>query len=301
MSPAWDGLLLLDKPSGPTSHDLVDRVRRATGERRVGHAGTLDPLASGLLPLVLGRATRLVRFLPASPKAYEGVLRLGLTTRTDDVAGEVLARHDGELPSGARVLAAAGRLAGDHLQRPPAVSARKVGGRRLYRLARQGLVVEAEPRAVSVYRFELAELPDDPARFSFEAEVSGGTYVRSLVRDLGQDLGCGAIVTSLRRTAIGPMRPSPGLSVDPEGGVDADRLLQHLVALEDMPLCVPPFRLREAADAVRFAAGAAFSIGPTDLPDGPCRILDAEGRLLGVADHLQGIVRPRVVLVPGRA
>ena len=295
MSAAWDGLLLLDKPSGPTSHDLVDHVRRATRERRVGHAGTLDPLASGLLPLVLGRATRLVRFLPASPKVYEGTLLLGLTTRTDDVTGDVVARHAGELPPAERVLAAAAALTGERLQRPPAVSARKVGGRRLYRLAYQGVAVDVEPRAVSIQCFELTQVPGDAARFGFVAEVSGGTYVRALVRDLGQDLGCGAALAALRRTRIGPMRPSPEPRLDPREPLDLDRLRSALVALEDMPLVPPPVRLGEAA-AARFVAGAAARAEDGGLPDGECCVFDVRGRLIGVGEQLGGVVKPRVVL-----
>ena len=189
----WDGLLLIDKSSGPTSHDVVQSVRRLTGQRRVGHAGTLDPLATGLLPVLLGRATRLARFLPHSPKHYEGLLRLGLTTVTDDITGEELTCHAGTLPDPASVAAAAERLQGSHPQIPPAVSARKVGGKRLYRLARQGIRVEAAPRQVDVNRFEIAPVKDDPAQYEFSAEVSGGTYVRALIRDLGAALGCGGV------------------------------------------------------------------------------------------------------------
>jgi len=295
VSAAWDGLLLLDKPSGPTSHDLVDMVRRATGERRVGHAGTLDPLASGLLPMVLGLATRLVSYLPASPKSYHGTLRLGLTTQTDDSAGEVVSRHAGPVPVAERVLEASALLRGDSLQHPPAVSARKVGGRRLYRLARQGVAVEVEPRAVSVYRFELVPLPHDPAEFSFEADVSGGTYVRALVRDLGRELGCGAILTSLRRVAIGPMRPSPGLRIDTGSVLDPARLRDELVPLEDMPLAAPPVRLGEEVAVRRFSTGSSLRLERA-ASLGPCRVLDERGRLIGIGEIRDGALLPRVVL-----
>ena len=139
MSGAWEGLLLIDKPSGPTSHDIVVAVRRASGQSRIGHAGTLDPLASGLLPLVLGHATRLVRFLPHSPKSYTGTFRLGLRTDSDDVTGRTLDRHAGPLPEPHAVVEAAGALIGRQQQVPPRVSARKVGGQRLYRLANGAL------------------------------------------------------------------------------------------------------------------------------------------------------------------
>ena len=298
MIPAWDGLLLLDKPSGPTSHDVIDRVRAATGERRVGHAGTLDPLASGLLPTVLGRATRLVRYLPTSPKSYSGTLRLGLTTRTDDAAGEVLSHHAGALPAVDRVLRASAALEGDSLQHPPEVSARKVGGRRMYRLSRRGVAVEAEPRAVSVYRFGIGPLPEDPAAFSFEADVSGGTYVRALVRDLGRALGCGAIVTSLRRVAIGPMRPSPGLVFDASGRIDPDRLRLELMPLEDLPIEAPRLPLVHETAAKRFLAGTAVPLDEPLPGSGPHRVLDVRGRLIGIGEVREGALLPRVVLGP---
>ena len=138
-----EGLLLVDKSAGLTSHDVVSRVRRGCQLRRVGHAGTLDPMATGLLPLVLGRATRLVRFLPHSPKEYTGSLRLGVTTNTDDRTGRVLTRHRGPLPEADRVVAAARVLEGTHAQVPPDVSARHIGGRRMYELAREGAKIEA--------------------------------------------------------------------------------------------------------------------------------------------------------------
>ena len=152
MSSSWQGLLLLDKPEGPTSHDIVARVRRATGQRRIGHAGTLDPLASGLLPLVLGRPTRLVRFMPHSPKSYQGVIQIGCRSDTDDITGKILERCEGSLPTAEQVLEAARGLEGISAQIPPAFSARKIGGRRMYELARQGVQVEAKATDIEVTR-----------------------------------------------------------------------------------------------------------------------------------------------------
>jgi len=293
----WEGLLLIDKPSGPTSHDVVDRVRKATGQRRVGHAGTLDPLASGLLPLVLGRATRLVRFLPRSPKCYEGSLRLGLSTTTDDITGEVREKHVGSLPDSERVLVQAASLVGEQLQVPPAVSARKVGGRRLYRLARAGVRVEAAPSRVHVFAFEV-ESTAEAATYIFRARVSGGTYIRAMVRDLGAALGCGGVLLSLRRTAIGPMAPPPGLRLDPKAPPEAGLLKQHLLPLEAMPLEPPAVRLSSPADAQRFAAGVALPTSSGAAEEGYRRVIDPEGRLLGVAQSSGGLLQPRVVLPP---
>lgn len=292
MSPSVEGLLLVDKPEGPTSHDIVDRVRRITGQGRVGHAGTLDPPASGLLPLLLGRATRLLRFLPSTPKRYEGALLLGLTTDTDDASGRTLRRHEGPLPDPERVAEAAARLTGKILQVPPSVSARKVGGQRLYRLARQGRSVAASPTAVEVYRFDVTPAgPGGP--WSFVAEVSPGTYIRSLARDLGAALGCGGAVAVLRRTAVGPFSVveavAPGASPD-----ERDRLIRRIVPFESIPLDVASTIRLGDADTKKFLSGAAVAAAAHTL-DGLVRVLDPEGRLLGVGNCASEIVRPEVV------
>jgi tRNA pseudouridine55 synthase len=289
----WEGLLLVDKPQGPTSHDLVARVRAATGQRRIGHAGTLDPMASGLLPLVLGRATRLVRFLPHSPKEYHGSLQLGLTTRSDDITGEVTGRHDGPLPEAEAVLRAAGALVGKLMQLPPAVSARKIGGERSYRLARRGMAVEAKAVEVQVDRFDL-QTTASPELYEFETVVSAGTYIRALARDLGESLGCGGVLASLRRTRIGPMTPTPGLTFDPES------LREGLIPLERMELVPQPWRLELEDDAVRFLQGTAVSAGKEAPPAGFFRVLAPSGPLLGIAEMKRGVLHPKVVLPPER-
>lgn len=298
MGRPWQGLLLVDKPSGPTSHDVVDAVRRLTGQRRVGHAGTLDPLASGLLPLALGRATRLLRFLPGSPKAYEGSLRLGLSSDTDDVTGEVLERHTAALPSAAEVLGAGFALEGRHAQRPPAYSARKVAGRRLYELARRGLAVEAPAREVEVSAFRLTP-GEDPALYSFRTEVSAGTYVRALVRDLGAALGCGAVLASLRRTRIGPMALERATALPGDEAPEAARLRLGAALLppERMPLEPPPLRLTDGEACRRFVSGAAVRPPEDgDLPQGAVSVRDAGGALLGVGEWSGGWLRPSVVV-----
>jgi tRNA pseudouridine55 synthase len=293
-----DGLLLLDKPEGPTSHDMVARVRRATRQRRVGHAGTLDPLASGLLPLVLGRATRLVRFLPQSPKRYHGTLRLGLATATDDVTGEVIARHDGPLPAAERVIEAARAFRGHLMQRPPAFSARKVDGQRLYRLARRGVEVEApeKPAEVSCFDLRPAERAGD---FCFVAEVSAGTYIRSLARDLGRELGCGGTLVELRRVAIGPLSVEDALGPDVLETPDPTALREALIPLDRMPLTPPAVRLTGPEEARGFSAGVAVAAG-IEGPEGLCRVLAPDGRLLGIAEAGEGRLQPRVVLPPPR-
>jgi tRNA pseudouridine55 synthase len=295
VSVTWDGLLLIDKSRGPTSHDVVQSVRRLTGQRRVGHAGTLDPLATGLLPVLLGRATRLARFLPHSPKHYEGLLRLGLTSVTDDITGEELTRHTGALPEPAAVAAAAERLQCSHPQIPPSVSARKVGGKRLYRLVRQGIRAEVAPRQVDVGRFEVTPSGDDPAQYGFRAEVSGGTYIRALIRDLGSALGCGGVMVALRRTAIAALRPSPLLRFGTVDLPESEELARQLIPLEGMPLEPPRLQLASPEEAQLFVAGVAQSTA-AHLSDGFCAVLDTEERLLGVGEMTAGVVQPRVVV-----
>ena len=276
-----DGLLLIDKADGPTSHDVVQRVRRALKTRRVGHSGTLDPFATGLLLVAVGRATRLLRFLPHSPKGYEGTIRLGETSDTDDGTGQ-RSVSEAPLPAAEAVIAAASEFVGPQQQLPPRVSARKVDGQRLYKLARKGVEVEVEPRSVQIDRFELSP-GDEPA---FHCDVSAGTYIRSLARDLGAKLGCGGLVEELRRTAIGP------ISVESAVSIDDPALAERLIPLADMPL--EPARLTLAA-----AAAARFRQGnPVEAPDGAGlrSVLAESGELLGVGELDGPRLQPRVVL-----
>lgn len=200
--PGPSGFLVVDKPAGVTSHDMVDAARRWLGTRRVGHLGTLDPGATGVLPLAVRDATKLVPFLSEAEKAYRGTIRLGLETDTLDAAGRETARHEGALPGEEEVRRAVAALEGEIEQVPPMYSAVKRGGVPLYKLARRGVEVERPPRRVRVHRFELLGLrgPD----LEIEVECSAGTYVRVLAADLGRALGCGAHLLRLRRVRNGP-------------------------------------------------------------------------------------------------
>ena len=204
--PTTDGLLLVDKPAGCTSHDVVDRCRRAFGQRKVGHAGTLDPDATGVLLVGLGKVTRLLRWLSGLGKHYTGEVVLGVATTTLDAGGEVTGTWDMSGVSLEEARAAAARLTGEISQVPPMVSALKVGGRRLHELARQGVEVERSPRTVTVARFdvEFAGAGDNGPVLAVDVECSSGTYVRSLAADLGALLGGGAHLRNLRRLAVGP-------------------------------------------------------------------------------------------------
>lgn len=277
-----DGLLLVDKPRGITSHDAVDRVRRALGVRRVGHAGTLDPMATGLLLLGVGRATRLLRFLGDLPKEYEGTGVLGVETDTLDAEGRVVREATVEVAE-EDLRRAMGALLGRLEQVPPAYSAVRVGGQRLYRAARSGRALEAPPRSVEVYRFDVVRF--DPPRFDFVARVSGGTYVRSLVAEVGRRLSCGAHLAALRRTAVGPFRVErarpphdPGPLLPPEAAVAH---LPSVVVSED-----------EAR-----AARHGRPLGPAGL-DGPYRLLGPGGELVGIYRDRGARAVPEVVLAP---
>jgi tRNA pseudouridine55 synthase len=203
---AADGLVVVDKPAGATSHDVVARVRRLAGTRRVGHAGTLDPMATGVLVLGVERATRLLGHLALTEKAYAATVRLGVSTVTDDAQGEVVATVDASGVTDADVAAEVAALTGDILQVPSRVSAVKVGGRRAYTRVREGEVVELAARPATVRRFEVVATRREGAHVDLDVEVdcSSGTYVRALARDLGAALGVGGHLTALRRTRVGP-------------------------------------------------------------------------------------------------
>ena len=286
MSVDWEGMLLVDKPAGPTSHDVVARIRRLTGQPRAGHTGTLDPPATGLLVVLLGRATRLAGYVPSAPKNYVGTLQLGISTLTDDLTAPASERHEGALPDAGQVRAAAAALVGSGWQVPPRVSARRVGGKRLYRAARQGEALEAPPAAIDVLRFEVVPTAEAGV-WTFDASVSAGTYVRGLVRDMGASLGCGAAVASLRRTGIGSLDVA-----DAVAGDDPDRLRDAFVPLDEVPLGGSSVLL--GADAA-----AGFRHGrktDTDRPDGLVAARDERGALLGIGWVESGALAPRVVL-----
>jgi len=205
------------KPAGPTSHDVVDIVRRALGEQRVGHLGTLDPFAEGLLVVVVGRATRLAAYAAGWTKAYDGVVRLGVTTDSDDATGMVLRTETVDVTP-RQLGAALAQFRGGYEQRPPAYSAVKIAGERAYRRARRGEVVEPALRRVEIAELELVEYAAPDVRF--RAIVGGGTYLRSLARDVGAALGCGGHLIALRRTAVGPLQLAD--AVAPEQVTSAD-------------------------------------------------------------------------------
>jgi tRNA pseudouridine55 synthase len=284
------GLVVIDKEAGWTSHDVVARCRRIFGQRRVGHAGTLDPDATGVLLVGLGRATRLMRFLTPLQKTYVAEIVLGTSTSTLDASGEVTGRWDMSHVTPDDVRAAAAALTGTIEQVPPMVSAVKIGGRRLHELARQGIEVERPARTVQVYRFDVTPDPERPDVYHAEVECSSGTYIRTLALDLGTALGGGAHIGQLRRTRIGSfgendMRPLELLT--------HDAVLTPAQAMRDMDFITVESGI---ADAIR--TGLALDrvpIGATG--DGPWAMLDDRGNLLAMYEATgTDRIKPAVVL-----
>ena len=274
----------MDKPAGPTSHDVVQRVRRVLKTRAVGHTGTLDPFATGLLVVLVGRATRLARFVEAEAKTYLATARLGVATDTDDATGAPLGPPaDLSALSATAVAEALAELAGEQRQRPPLYSAKHVDGERSYRLARRGVAVQPTETTVVVRRIDLVEYA--PPELVFRATVSAGTYVRALARDLGERLGVGAHLTALRRESIGALRVEdavPLSEVDPSAVRPARAVLGHLPAVElDEP------------GRVAVSHGRAV---PADADAQGDVALVHDGELVAVARAGDGWFRPSVVL-----
>jgi len=284
--PTVHGVAIVDKPPGVTSHDVVGMLRRRLDERRIGHAGTLDPGATGVLVVGVGMATRLLRFIADGRKRYRGEVVLGVETDTLDADGTVVATHQMRPVS----VAEAQRLATEHLtgeiaQIPPMVSAIQVGGQRLHELARRGIDVEREPRQVTVYSLTLAATAD-PGVLAIEVECSAGTYVRTLAADLGRLLDGGAHLRNLRRTAVGPF------TIDEARPPDDVELLPVVEAVRALPKVVI-----DEATAASVANGRVLG-----APDGtgPWAMVDGAGRLLAVYETFgTGEAKPALVLERG--
>jgi tRNA pseudouridine55 synthase len=285
---------VVDKDPGWTSHDVVARCRRLVGQRRVGHAGTLDPAATGVLLVGLGRVTRLTRFLGALPKSYAGEVVLGATTSTLDDQGDVVERFDMPGVTVEQAREAARALTGDIMQTPPMVSARKVNGRRLYQLAREGVEVERSARPVTVSRFDV-ERTDEGGVFAIEVECSSGTYVRSLAADLGTALGGGAHLRRLRRLAIGSFTVAEARRLDE---LSPDSVMASVLSPVEAMRDYPQLRVD---DGVAQAVGHGVRVERTDLAavgDGPWAVVDDRRRLLAVYEQSDGAhLKPAVVLV----
>jgi tRNA pseudouridine55 synthase len=301
------GVLVIDKPAGFTSHDVVARVRRILGVRRVGHFGTLDPFATGVLPLSVGRATRFAQFYLKSRKAYEGSIRMGFATDTYDATGQPSEPTRGCRPSREMLEKALSEFTGRIQQTPPPFSAKRVGGVRAYQLARKHLEVSLAPVEVEIYALELLAFEDSDDIARFAVECSGGTYVRSLAHDLGQRLQCPSHLASLRRTAVAEFKEDSAVSLErleetmKLGAIESVLIPPEALLPECLELIV---RGREEAN-VRH--GHSFELGQGILERGAkpgtlpvttlLKILNANRRLIAIARHVTGnVYHPDVVL-----
>ena len=276
----------MDKPAGLTSHDAVQRVRRVLGTKQVGHTGTLDPFATGLLVVLVGRATRLAQFVESEAKTYLATARLGVRTDTDDLTGAVLDQRPATGVGAELVRETLAGFAGEQRQRPPAYSAKHVGGERSYRLARRGAAIEPAETSVTVHRIELVAW--EPPSVTFRATVSAGTYLRAVGRDLGERLGVGGHLTALRREAIGGLRVEDAVRLEvvgPNHLLPPGKVLGHLPAVE----------LDPAAKAA-VVHGRPVAIEGAAEASGVPVVLFAGDELVAVARPEEGRLRPTVVL-----
>ena len=314
-----DGVLVVDKPQSLTSHDVVSYVRRHLGTRRVGHLGTLDPMATGVLPLVVGRATRLASLLSRGPKVYDAVIRLGVETDTYDTTGTVVdrtsrVRKNSQVINYTTVERAARNFVGTIDQRPPPYSAKKIGGIRAYRLARDKQTFEINPVTVKVYEFKIKEVASDRVRCS--VTCSPGFYMRSLAYDLGDTLGCGGCLESLRRQQSGQFDLDTAIALETIEKMDNtanEALLPLAQLLPDLPSVVVTERgarrathgntlmPTDVASCTQVTSNFSNSVASTvsDEIDSPrVKVFNAEGSLLAIAEaDTANILRPRIVLV----
>lgn len=282
-----DGLLVIDKPAGWTSHDVVGRVRRLAETRKVGHAGTLDPMATGVLVLGIGRATRLLGHLALTDKAYDATIRLGATTVTDDAEGEVVQVRDASVVRDDELAVALAALTGDLRQVPSSVSAVKVDGVRSYARVRAGEAVELKARSVTVSRLALLERRNDD--LDVAVECTSGTYVRALARDLGEALGVGGHLTALRRTRVGPF----GLEVARTLEQAAEEL--GMVRLDTAVAAAFPRRELTEDEAVALSYGKKLAPSGRDGTQGA---FAPDGRCIALLEDRDGVARPTVVFAP---
>lgn len=293
------GLLLVDKAAGMTSHDVVDRIRRAAGQRRVGHTGTLDPGATGLLIMCLGHATRLSEHLTGLDKQYEGEMRLGITTDSYDLDGTVTEERPVPELSLDRIQTVCNTFIGEIEQIPPMVSAVKIGGERLYKIARQGGEVERPPRRIKVYEFSALDYAAPSVRI--RVRCSSGAYVRGLCHDAGNLLGCGAVLANLRRTKVGAFQVEDALPVD---SLSTPQSVEERLLSMDHALDLPCLVVRNSSRHVVANGGI---LGPAELKgaspmqEGWVQLKSENGRLLALGtvepDPIGLRIRPRRVFI----
>jgi tRNA pseudouridine55 synthase len=292
-----DGVIVANKPAGWTSHDVVGKMRGLAGTRRVGHLGTLDPMATGVLPLMINQATRLARFWDQSEKVYEGVIRFGFATNTYDHEGEIVGDVTQPTVSAEHIEACLAKFRGDILQTPPPVSAKKVNGVPAYKLARASKPVELEPVPVSIYELRLESVASDRARIY--VRCSAGTYVRAIAHELGQALGVGAHLDSLVRLQSGPFTLKQALSVEQlQSMKDEGRLRDALISPPDL-LPEFPRAFVDEITAGQIRQGRDFSVSPFRVPSGAeyVKAVGVDGRLVAIGKIiLPNLYHPMVVM-----
>jgi tRNA pseudouridine55 synthase len=289
-----NGLLILDKPTGMTSHDVVNRVRRITGESSTGHLGTLDPMATGVLPLLLGKYTRLAQFFGPMEKSYTGTIRFGYSTDTYDAEGVATSEPVSVALTLAEARAAAVGFSGVMEQTPPAFSAKKVGGVASHKLARAGKAVPLKPAKITIHEFVIENCSGDLAEFSIR--VSAGGYVRSVAHDLGQSLGCGAHLASLRRTSAGPFTLADAVTLEQLVDSAKDGTLE--LRLPHPRLLIPelPSVTADAVAAGKLRNGMAINL--PELSSAPLvKVFESQRELIAIAKRIAGtLFQPTVVI-----
>lgn len=287
---ALEGVLVVDKPEGPTSHDVVTLTRRVLGASRIGHTGTLDPMATGVLPLVIGRATRLAQFLTASDKSYDATIAFGRTTDTYDARGREIATC-AERPTREELDAAVARFRGEFEQTPPAYSAKNIDGKRSYELARKGGSKDPplRPKSVRVTARDVELMSFDGETARLAMTVTAGFYVRSLAHDLGEALGCGAVLVALRRTRSGEFGLEPAVPLAEVLQSKREDLITRLIPMSDLLSALPAVTLRGPANFERLKNGV--EMGPSDLV-APLVEAAPVVRLMGPDGDLVGLAKP---------
>jgi len=292
-----DGVIVVDKPQQWTSHDVVSKMRGIAGTRRVGHLGTLDPIATGVLPLMIGQATRLARFWDGSEKEYEAVVRFGFATSTYDRAGEPCGPDTTPNITAEQIEACLSPMRGEIEQTPPPVSAKKINGVPAYKLARKNIAVDLAPVPVSIY--ELSLLGVEGTRAQLRVRCSAGTYVRSIAHQLGLSLGCGAHIDSLVRTRSGPFRIGQASTLEQLQGLkDEGRLAEALVATHDLLPEFPPVFVDDVA-VTHIRQGRDFNVSPFRVNTGAPHVkaIGPDGRLVAIGRiAMPNVYHPMVVL-----
>lgn len=258
------GIIIIDKPVGITSHNCISKLRWILKEKKIGHCGTLDPMASGVLPIMIGSAVKASEYLVDHDKRYFAGIELGITSATEDILGEILTEHIGVLPDFEEFASAAKSFEGEILQTPPMYSALKVGGVKLLDLAREGVTVDRKPRKVNIYSCEPSQKDGE---YFLDVKCSRGTYIRTLCADIGKKLGCGAVMSSLERSEVGVFKREDAIVFDELNNMTVDEILAHLIPVEKMFMHLPEARMDEFFDRL-YRQGQKIRLGKLKGIDG---------------------------------